>query len=465
MQQVNIITMSSPVNASGQTAKNMSGNSTDGTFNALLHKEISGNQAASNTPAPSPVNQVAENASAEESNDASQKADTTASPTTRISSSTDQPEVKKKAKADQDDDKSSDGIQKDSKPDQLIQFFGALSALPKADQYTAVADKNQTDTNADASLSVSTGLSTQSSDAATLQPATTQQPDLATLQASSPQKSDVVTTDLKKISGTDHLPREFTTSDAGIEGIKGKKEIGKKDFITPSDVSKTITTAADAKLQKTETRGEPATAIPATKDTVKSSDSTGNFIDHLILKQSEEKLNTTVPSPYLQQANVIQTATMTGVVSSNQITPNLNSPMWDKAIGQKVIWMVGESMQSAELTLNPPDLGPLQIVLNVTNDQANATFVSAHPDVRDALEASLPKLRQMMNDAGVQLSNFSVQSGAAHQDQAGREYRSQSSHQSAGARHSNTPAIDNDVAIQATAVRMITRIGEVDTFA
>ena len=269
MQQVNIITMSSPVNASGQTAKNMSGNSTDGTFNALLHKEISGNQAASNTPAPSPVNQVAENASAEESNDASQKADTTASPTTRISSSTDQPEVKKKAKADQDDDKSSDGIQKDSKPDQLIQFFGALSALPKADQYTAVADKNQTDTNADASLSVSTGLSTQSSDAATLQPATTQQPDLATLQASSPQKSDVVTTDLKKISGTDHLPREFTTSDAGIEGIKGKKEIGKKDFITPSDVSKTITTAADAKLQKTETRGEPATAIPATKDTVK----------------------------------------------------------------------------------------------------------------------------------------------------------------------------------------------------
>ncbi|MBC3870258.1 flagellar hook-length control protein FliK [Undibacterium oligocarboniphilum] len=155
---------------------------------------------------------------------------------------------------------------------------------------------------------------------------------------------------------------------------------------------------------------------------------------------------------------------MTGIVGSNQITPNLNSPLWDKAVGQKVIWMVGESMQSAELTLNPPDLGPLQIVLNVTNDQANATFISAHPDVRDALEASLPKLQQMMNDAGVQLSNFSVQSGAANQDQTGREYRSQSSHQSNGAEHRNTSATDNET-IQTTAIRMVTRLGEVDTFA
>ncbi|MGT2489684.1 flagellar hook-length control protein FliK [Cupriavidus basilensis] len=43
---------------------------------------------------------------------------------------------------------------------------------------------------------------------------------------------------------------------------------------------------------------------------------------------------------------------------------------------------------TAELQLNPPDLGPLKVVLNVVNDQAQAQFVSPHAAVRAAVEAS-----------------------------------------------------------------------------
>jgi flagellar hook-length control protein FliK len=38
------------------------------------------------------------------------------------------------------------------------------------------------------------------------------------------------------------------------------------------------------------------------------------------------------------------------------------------------------------MELNPPDLGPLQVVLSVNKDQATAAFSSAAPEVRQALE-------------------------------------------------------------------------------
>ena len=73
--------------------------------------------------------------------------------------------------------------------------------------------------------------------------------------------------------------------------------------------------------------------------------------------------------------------------------------------------MVSQQQQVAELSLNPPDLGPLQIVLTVDNDQASAMFVSNNADVRQALEAALPRLKEMMADSGISLGNTTISSG------------------------------------------------------
>jgi flagellar hook-length control protein FliK len=83
--------------------------------------------------------------------------------------------------------------------------------------------------------------------------------------------------------------------------------------------------------------------------------------------------------------------------------------------------MVAGDQQSASLTLNPPDLGPLQVVLNVHNATAHASFTAAQPEVRQALEAALPKLREMLGDAGIQLGQASVNSGSAHQQAPDRQ--------------------------------------------
>ena len=52
-----------------------------------------------------------------------------------------------------------------------------------------------------------------------------------------------------------------------------------------------------------------------------------------------------------------------------------------------------QGQQTAELRLNPEDLGQVHISLKLDNDQAQLQMVSAHGHVRAALEAALPVLR------------------------------------------------------------------------
>lgn len=177
-------------------------------------------------------------------------------------------------------------------------------------------------------------------------------------------------------------------------------------------------------------------------------------------KLQDVPLNTTSAGlAPLQQASLNIAQAITGL-PGEKLTPKVGTPAWDQALGQKIVWMAAGSQQSASLTLNPPDLGPLQVVLHVTNDQANATFISAHPDVRHALEAALPKLREMMGDAGIQLGQSTVSAGTPNQQDARGEF---SRHASPGFRDADG-AVDTPIQSGHAQIR-VTGLGTVDTFA
>lgn len=91
---------------------------------------------------------------------------------------------------------------------------------------------------------------------------------------------------------------------------------------------------------------------------------------------------------------------------------------WGNEFGQKVTWLATQHTQSAELHLNPPQLGPLDIVLNVSGDQATALFTSPHAAVRDAVEQALPRLREMLADSGIMLGNATVSDQSPKEQQA-----------------------------------------------
>lgn len=101
-----------------------------------------------------------------------------------------------------------------------------------------------------------------------------------------------------------------------------------------------------------------------------------------------------------------------------RIDTPVGSRGWDAEIGQKVVWMVNRMESRAELTLTPPQLGRVEVTISVSGDQTHATFVSASPAAREALEQALPRLREILADAGISLGQASVNAGST---QGGRE--------------------------------------------
>lgn len=150
--------------------------------------------------------------------------------------------------------------------------------------------------------------------------------------------------------------------------------------------------------------------------------------------------------------------------ASNQLNARVGSQGWDHQLGQKVVWMVNGGEQSATLTLNPPDLGPLQVVLSVSNDQASVAFTAAQPEVRQALEQALPKLRETMGEAGITLGNTSVSSGSQDQQQAFAEMASGGRGRGV-ANGQNGNGVDGESSTQATPQVRRSVLGAVDTFA
>ena len=118
------------------------------------------------------------------------------------------------------------------------------------------------------------------------------------------------------------------------------------------------------------------------------------------------------------------------------LSPHMNSPQWQNSLGERVIWMVKHDLQQAELRLNPQHLGPVEVRIEVRNEQASITFSAHHAVTRDALETAVPRLREMLGEAGLMLANADVsqqrpgygQQRPGHGQQQEGESRRQGSH-------------------------------------
>lgn len=101
----------------------------------------------------------------------------------------------------------------------------------------------------------------------------------------------------------------------------------------------------------------------------------------------------------------------------------VGSRQWDGEFANKLAWMVTRNEQRADLVLNPPQLGRVEVSISLTGDQAAATFTSANPVVREALEGAMPRLREVLLEAGISLGQTHVGSESPQQSPGGNENR------------------------------------------
>jgi len=98
-----------------------------------------------------------------------------------------------------------------------------------------------------------------------------------------------------------------------------------------------------------------------------------------------------------------------------QVTQPVGAAGWGNEVGEKMVWMANRLESRAELVLTPPNMGRVEISLTVSGDQATASFASTNPAVREALEAALPRLREILAEAGIQLGQAQVSAENARQ--------------------------------------------------
>jgi flagellar hook-length control protein FliK len=90
------------------------------------------------------------------------------------------------------------------------------------------------------------------------------------------------------------------------------------------------------------------------------------------------------------------------------MTQAFNHPEWQNEFSEKIVWMHSKSMQAAELRLNPQNLGPITIRIDVSQDQATIAFTAQHASVREAIEAAIPRLREMLSGQQINLAEVNV---------------------------------------------------------
>jgi len=137
--------------------------------------------------------------------------------------------------------------------------------------------------------------------------------------------------------------------------------------------------------------------------------------------------------------DAVQNGQATLAVNANNVRPNhevslsiptpLRDQNWATDFGQKVMWLASSDKQFAQLTLNPPQMGPIEISLSLDKTNATASFVSANADVRNAIESAMPRLREMFASAGINLGQTNVSAESFRQQAGnGEGYRPSSSH-------------------------------------
>ena len=137
--------------------------------------------------------------------------------------------------------------------------------------------------------------------------------------------------------------------------------------------------------------------------------------------------STSGPSSGVSLLSTINSATPNAppTEQSLRLEPRVGTPAWDGALAQKVTWMSNQQMQVAQLQLNPPDLGPMEVTLTVgtgPDGETRIEFTSPHLAVREALQSALPQLREMMENSGISLGSATVSAESfQQQSQSGRQ--------------------------------------------
>lgn len=139
---------------------------------------------------------------------------------------------------------------------------------------------------------------------------------------------------------------------------------------------------------------------------------------------SDVKTSAGIAGDIARMSAAVRNETASNTVPTNQpsMQNHLSDPGWHQELGEKLIWMNKQATPSVELRLNPEHLGPVLVKIDVSQDQATVAFTTQHQAVKDAIEAAIPKLKEMLQGQQLNLADVNVSQQQSEQRQSTRDF-------------------------------------------
>ena len=128
--------------------------------------------------------------------------------------------------------------------------------------------------------------------------------------------------------------------------------------------------------------------------------------------------------PQLLQSQQLQSAAQVKQVSIDPgVMQAINIVKSDaaKLLQERVSSMLSINNKEAEIRLDPPEMGSMQIRIRSDAEQAQINFVVQNQQAKEALEQSMPRLREMLAQQGLELGESTIsygQSGGENPEQS-----------------------------------------------
>ncbi len=90
---------------------------------------------------------------------------------------------------------------------------------------------------------------------------------------------------------------------------------------------------------------------------------------------------------------------------------------FSNAVKDKVMLMISQKLQQFDITLDPPELGNMQVRVNLQGEQATVNFIVQNQQAKDALEQNMHKLKESLAELGVDVGDANVEQQSQQSDE------------------------------------------------
>lgn len=101
-----------------------------------------------------------------------------------------------------------------------------------------------------------------------------------------------------------------------------------------------------------------------------------------------------------------------------EVAAPVGDALFPNRFAAEVALLGSAGIERAEIRLQPRELGPVRIELSMSGESARIAFSAVQPETRQAIEQSLPILKDMLAERGLMLGDTSVSDGHAERGSA-----------------------------------------------